>query len=133
MLVEREKTFLTNTLVVDQNTTTPQPKKESLHLNFLDGIRGLAAFYVLLFHIIANGDSKLLSDSLLLNFLRFGHEAVVVFIVLSGFVLTLPVVRSSQLTLTGGLVGFFKRRGRRILPGYYAALFMLPVYILIIV
>jgi len=106
----------------------PPQKPKRLHLGFLDGLRGFAALYVVLFHVVANGKGELLADTFLLNFLRFGHEAVVVFIVLSGFVLALPVSRSPQLAVSGGLSGFFKRRARRILPAYYAALFMLPLF-----
>lgn len=97
---------------------------------FLDGLRGLAALYVLLFHVIADGQPQFMTDSILINLLRFGREAVVVFIVLSGFVLALPISRSPQLKLSGGCRSFFKRRARRILPAYYAALFLLPVYLL---
>ena len=49
----------------------------------------------------------------------FGHFRVTVFIVLSGFCLTLPVARSGE--LRGGARRFFARRARRILPAYYAA------------
>ena len=102
------------------------------HLAYLDGLRGLSAFYVLLFHVIADGKEALSSDVSLFNFLRFGHEAVVIFVVLSGFLLSLRVVRSPQLELEGGFRGFFMRRVRRILPGYYAALLLLPLYYLAI-
>lgn len=119
------------TLNLGQKDSSSQRSKR-LHLPFLDGLRGLAALYVVLFHVVANGKGELLADNFLLNFLRFGHEAVVVFIVLSGFVLTLPVARSPQLTLSGDLRGFFKRRGRRILPAYYASLFLLPLFFLLI-
>ncbi|MEZ4867719.1 MAG: acyltransferase [Caldilineaceae bacterium] len=107
-------------------------RAERLHLAFLDGLRGLAAFYVLLFHVIADGKEVLTAQNFLLNFLRFGHEAVVVFIVLSGFVLTLPMARAPRVTLAGGLGKFFLRRARRILPAYYASLLMLPLFFLVI-
>jgi peptidoglycan/LPS O-acetylase OafA/YrhL len=42
--------------------------------------------------------------------------------VLSGYVLMLPVLRSPDLRMSRGNFEFFKRRGRRILPPYYAAL-----------
>lgn len=74
-------------------------KDERLWLTFLDGLRGLSVLYVLHYHVIANTDERLSPETPLLNLLRFGHEAVVMFIVPSGFVLTLPLVRSSQLWL----------------------------------
>ena len=107
-----------------------QPVNGRIHLDFLDGLRGIAALYVLLFHVVVDGKEELIRENSFLNFFRFGHEAVVVFIVLSGFVLALPVARSADLRLNGGLKKFFYRRAKRILPGYYAALFLFPVYIL---
>lgn len=89
---------------------------------FLDGLRGLAALYVVLNHIWAR---FVLSPSALppwFHLLKFGHAAVGVFIVLSGFCLMLPVTRRSEYALVGGLSGFLARRARRILPAYYAAL-----------
>jgi peptidoglycan/LPS O-acetylase OafA/YrhL len=50
------------------------------------------------------------------------HYAVAVFIVLSGYCLMLPVARAGNGRLPGGVVEFIKRRARRILPAYYAAL-----------
>lgn len=50
-----------------------------------------------------------------------GHLAVSVFIVISGFCLSLPVMRSGDRP-NGGVYAFLKRRARRILPPYYAAL-----------
>lgn len=90
-------------------------------LLFLDGMRGLAALYVLLFHLYS---PQGLPDAVQhgLSWLRFGHYAVGVFIVLSGYSLMLPVARSSDGHIPGGVVSFFKRRARRILPPYYAAI-----------
>jgi len=50
-----------------------------------------------------------------------GHFAVTVFIALSGFCLALPIVSSGG-TLRDGTMGFLRKRARRILPPYYAAL-----------
>src|SRR5579884_1165265 len=50
-----------------------------------------------------------------------GHLSVSVFIVISGFCLTLPVCRAGG-ELRGGVRGFLTRRARRILPPYYGAL-----------
>ena len=48
--------------------------------------------------------------------------AVVLFIVLSGCSLMLPVARSEEGNLPGGLRNYIMRRARRILPPYYATL-----------
>jgi peptidoglycan/LPS O-acetylase OafA/YrhL len=102
------------------------PADRRSHLDFLDGIRGLAALYVLAHH----SWFELYPDAMnhpapgatarLATPLAFGHWAVAVFIILSGFCLTLPV--SADHTLRGGPLQFFWRRARRILPPYYAAL-----------
>jgi peptidoglycan/LPS O-acetylase OafA/YrhL len=54
--------------------------------------------------------------------LVYGHFAVAVFIILSGYCLMLPVARSSERQLRGGFSDYIRRRARRILPPYYAAL-----------
>lgn len=58
-----------------------------------------------------------------LNSFKYGHYAVVVFIVLSGYCLMLPVLRDGG-TIRKGMANFFQRRARRILPPYFAALFL---------
>lgn len=86
-------------------------------------MRGLAALYIVIFHAIypfANspGGAGL---KLLLRFAGYGHFAVDVFIVLSGYCLMLPVMRSADQTI-GNFTEYIKRRARRIIPPYYAAL-----------
>ncbi len=102
-----------------------------LRLNFLDGLRGGAALYVVIAHlysVTAYGDGGRVATSLPPAFvwatrgLCFPHYAVAVFIVLSGFCLMLPVARAKDCRLPGGLLGFARRRARRILPPYYVAL-----------
>jgi peptidoglycan/LPS O-acetylase OafA/YrhL len=95
-------------------------------LHFLDGLRGLAALYVLLFHAV-NPKGIAPSDlsapvRVLYAWLNHGRLSVVFFIVLSGFSLMLPVARSASLQMSTGLAGYIRRRARRILPPYYAAL-----------
>ena len=114
-------------LTLPQKTTTP-----ILHINFLDGLRGLAALYVVLFHFLDLGDLGLSHWELYVAKLaEAGHSAVTVFIVLSGFSLMLPVARSVDGVLKGGFSGFLKRRARRILPPYYAALLLSVVGLLL--
>ena len=106
--------------VSDSDVTAP---RWTAHLGFLDGVRGAAALYVVLHHIslhlpLANAPRPVRLLALLLS---FGHYAVSVFIVLSGFCLMLPVVRGDG-TLRGGVGRFFQRRAKRILPPYYLAM-----------
>ncbi|WP_052572920.1 acyltransferase [Haloferula sp. BvORR071] len=94
------------------------------HLPYLDGLRALAALFVVLHHAVLQVDfsRQPLTGPLrmVLRPLYFGHYAVVLFIVLSGFCLMLPVLRSGG-TLRGGYLNFLKRRAWRILPPYYFA------------
>ena len=57
-----------------------------------------------------------------MSFFMPGSFAVAIFIVLSGYCLMLPVVRSGDFALRGGAANYLKRRAHRILPPYYAAL-----------
>ncbi|HEX4794866.1 MAG TPA: acyltransferase [Humisphaera sp.] len=110
----------------------PPQTRARPHIGYLDGIRGLAALYVLISHVqgcafqlvTANGLLMRIAGTLDYAVLGFGHFAVDVFIVLSGYCLMLPVAARPQGTLSGGFWGFFKRRFRRIVPPYLAALFV---------
>lgn len=101
------------------------PSRPRYH--FLDGLRGLSALYVVIYHSYENAltRSPTPMPAWLLHATRwmsFGHYAVAVFIVLSGYSLMLPVVQSTEGKMPYGLKEFFIRRSRRILPPYYAAL-----------
>jgi peptidoglycan/LPS O-acetylase OafA/YrhL len=105
--------------------TSSSKASPRLHLNFLDGLRGFAALYVVCCHaalLLSQGTKHLPhAISLILRPLAFGHYAVAIFIVLSGFCLMLPVAMSSDGQLRGGWLDYMRRRSRRILPPYYAA------------
>ncbi|MFD8301036.1 acyltransferase family protein [Streptomyces sp. NPDC059690] len=88
----------------------------------LDGLRGLAALYVVLFHcwlytFPGYPDS---SAPAWLDGLMFGRVAVVFFLVLSGFSLAISPARHAW--RSGGAAEFLRRRAWRILPPYWAAL-----------
>ncbi|MFI2205533.1 acyltransferase family protein [Streptomyces sp. NPDC020192] len=90
----------------------------------LDGLRGLAALYVVLFHcwlytFPGYPDS---SAPPWLEGLMFGRLAVVFFLVLSGFSLAISPARHGW--RSGGFGQFLRRRAWRILPPYWAALAM---------
>jgi peptidoglycan/LPS O-acetylase OafA/YrhL len=103
----------------------PTPAYKKLHLAHLDGIRALMALYVLLSHakyqVYDSGGGTHGLAKLICRSLEFGHFAVTMFIMLSGFCLTLPVLKNNGV-LRWGAVEFFKRRAIRILPPYYFAL-----------
>jgi peptidoglycan/LPS O-acetylase OafA/YrhL len=88
----------------------------------LDGLRGLAALYVALSHTFVRAFPGYpeATGPFWANWLVFGHFAVVVFIVLSGFSLAVAPARSGW--RLDGVARFARRRARRILPPYWAAL-----------
>nr|WSY54077.1 acyltransferase [Streptomyces sp. NBC_00886] len=99
----------------------------------LDGLRGLAALYVVLFHcwlytFPGYPDS---SAPPWLDVLMFGRLAVVFFLVLSGFSLAISPARHGW--RSDGVVQFLRRRAWRILPPYWAALAMSLVISLFVV
>jgi peptidoglycan/LPS O-acetylase OafA/YrhL len=99
----------------------------------LDGVRGLAALFVVVNHVFLRAFPGYPVDHapLWAGWFIYGRFAVVVFIVLSGFSLALSPARHGwQLD---GLSRFAQRRARRILPAYWAALaFSLAVAWLIV-
>jgi peptidoglycan/LPS O-acetylase OafA/YrhL len=107
--------------------TQPSQVRRTSHFDYLDGIRGVAALFIVLYHcqllaLISLNTSwhRGLLD-LAPRLLQFGHFSVPIFIVLSGYCLSLPII-SHDMRLPHGVIGFLKRRARRILPPYYAAL-----------
>jgi peptidoglycan/LPS O-acetylase OafA/YrhL len=88
----------------------------------LDGIRGLAALFVVVNHIFLRAFPGYPADRAppwAAGFI-YGRFAVVVFIVLSGFSLSLSPARHGW--RLGGVAAFARRRAWRILPPYWAAL-----------
>jgi peptidoglycan/LPS O-acetylase OafA/YrhL len=88
----------------------------------LDGIRGLAALFVVVNHIFQSAFPGHLVDRapFWAGWAIYGRFAVVVFIVLSGFSLALSAARHGW--RLDGVLRFARRRARRILPAYWAAL-----------
>ncbi len=88
----------------------------------LDGIRGLAALYVVLNHIFLRTFPGYPADHapFWAAWLIYGRFAVVVFIVLSGFSLALAPARHDW--RLDAVSRFAQRRAWRILPAYVAAL-----------
>jgi peptidoglycan/LPS O-acetylase OafA/YrhL len=95
------------------------------HLPYLDGLRAVAATYVVIHHVVLQNNINTVSRTALLSLIAFlfedGHYAVDLFIVISGFCLMLPAIKTNG-NLKGGYLLFFKKRARRILPTYYLAL-----------
>jgi peptidoglycan/LPS O-acetylase OafA/YrhL len=103
---------------------TPPVQPLNLHLPHLDGLRALAALYVMFFHsVVGFSDARLGGPwHLVRRAFSFGHEAVAIFIVLSGYCLMLPILGKQPDKLATPFGRFMRRRAIRILPPYAAAL-----------
>ena len=143
-------TFLKNPDMTSQNTTASspsatnwleenQPKK---HILVLDGVRAIACLAVLAFHmnLVSTGFhlwKPLLSIHTVADTLTyfatsiawFGESGVILFFLLSGFLLFLPFAKALLFDSPWPpLRRFYIRRIFRILPGYYAALFLIALF-----
>jgi peptidoglycan/LPS O-acetylase OafA/YrhL len=88
----------------------------------LDGVRGLAALFVVIHHVFLRTFPGYPVDHapFWAGWFIYGRFAVVVFIVLSGFSLALSAARHGW--RLDSISRFAQRRARRILPAYWAAL-----------
>jgi peptidoglycan/LPS O-acetylase OafA/YrhL len=102
-----------------RNEATPRDQR----VHWLDGMRGAAAMFVVLHHMFLSAWPDFPSSTApwWLRWLLYGHMAVAVFIVVSGFSLALAPMRNGG-RLKGGIRRFLSRRAWRILPAYWAAL-----------
>ena len=120
------------------DSRAPMPESRTSRLEFADGIRGLAALYIVLYHallaVLISGHGMGLHPLVhgYTAWMQFGNFGVAVFIVLSGFCLTVPVAASSRREIAGGIRGFLTRRARRILPPYYAGLALSALMVLLL-
>ncbi len=96
-------------------------------LAFLEGLRAVAALFVVLHHMyiqvwnifLHQHPAGLLEP--LLKWMIYGHFSVTLFIVLSGFVMMMPIAKGDG-RIRGGVPAFLQKRARRIVPPYYCAL-----------
>jgi peptidoglycan/LPS O-acetylase OafA/YrhL len=102
----------------------PVPKAQPSRLAFLDGLRAVAATYVLLHHTFLTVYPHAPAGGTMgatTNWLEYGDYGVTLFIVVSGYSLMLSPL-GNGLRLRGGVLTFFRRRFMRIIPAYWAAL-----------
>ncbi|MEI8281446.1 MAG: acyltransferase [Armatimonadota bacterium] len=133
----RDNTISTSSDVAQRKGLPPKGAKRrrkfsevSTKLEFIEGMRALAALYVVIGHFCSMVDAKFLDTgksiatpllkSLMAPFWH-GHLAVAAFIVLSGYSLQYGLFQRGDGRVYG-LGKFFKRRALRILPAYYACL-----------
>ncbi|PZF58983.1 acyltransferase [Curtobacterium sp. MCSS17_008] len=116
--------------------TAPGQATGRLEFPYLDGLRGLSALAVVFYHAyLFTGTTGTGPTELpwLRPVIGWGYLGVPVFIVLSGYVLMLPVLtRFDGYRIPGGIWGFIKRRARRIIPPYWVALVLFAVLILVV-
>ena len=107
-------------------------EKKKSTITVLDGIRGLACFLVMFYHLnlvardyhiwIPIHDLGSIAGSIAL----FGQSGIILFFLLSGFLLFLPYAKSMLFEREWPSTRlFYLRRAFRIMPGYYVALFTL--------
>src|ERR1044071_5646265 len=118
--------------LMPEPSETRRASSDRLRMPFLDGLRGLSALYVAVFHSFQVGGIVQADDrlgrgiigkairALYYLFFCFGFYAVTIFIVLSGYSLMIPVARSMDGRIPGGAGAYMIRRARRIMPPYYA-------------
>lgn len=118
-----------------QNVGAPAPPTRAGRIEAIDGFRALAMLMVLLYHSWEFSGSPTLELHLgswhpdLFGLLR-GNTRVDLFVVLSGFCLFLPLSRKPEALGNWDWKSYARRRLRRIVPTYYAALayaVLLPV------
>ncbi len=105
--------------------STPKPVTR---IDAIDGLRAMAMFMVFTFHVWEFGDSPTLDVHLGSRSVSFGHllgsfpTGVDLFMVLSGFCLFWPLVKSPKRLESWSTISYLKRRFHRIAPPYYAAI-----------
>lgn len=122
-------------VVSERPAVTPSGGTQSVspRLDFVDGLRGLAIFAVLLCHCwhLCGKYAITVGGLNILRPLEFGYLGVHLFLILSGFCLALPLARRDKnapddgaplLPLQKGR--FFRQRAMRILPPYYASILL---------
>jgi peptidoglycan/LPS O-acetylase OafA/YrhL len=99
-------------------------------VQWLDGVRALAATFVMLHHsfLMTVGGYPGNNGPWFTDWLIYGHLAVSVFIVVSGYSLALAPIRNG-FRFKDGAVGFLRRRFWRIVPPYWAALVLVTLLI----
>lgn len=89
----------------------------------LDGMRGIAALMVVVFHFFLSENCAYLSNQIFFQKAsEFGKHGVSLFFVLSGFVITRILIKARE--NDNYFSNFYKRRAFRILPLYYLFLFV---------
>jgi peptidoglycan/LPS O-acetylase OafA/YrhL len=101
--------------------------RQQVRLGYIDGLRALAALYVVISHMwlavwpVLEDKWPTGWELYLTGWMLYSHFAVTIFITISGFCLMIPVVRAGSM-LRGGTIRFMLRRALRILLPFYCAM-----------
>jgi peptidoglycan/LPS O-acetylase OafA/YrhL len=87
-------------------------------LGALEAIRGAAAIYVVIHHMLGSTELKNVAPALLRGPFRFGQEAVIIFFLMSGFVIYLATYKKLSLSFRP----YFFKRFFRIYPVFVGTL-----------
>lgn len=96
------------------------PHVSNSRLPGIDGLRAVAALWVVAFHMEAFSHAQFAHIPGLNLFLRSGSTGVSLFLVISGFCLYIPFAGGRTHRFHAGQ--FFLRRCRRLMPAYYTSL-----------
>lgn len=117
-------------------TASLEVSKPRNHLLVLDGVRAIACLAVLSYHTNLLTRTYGVWDptggaikNLFASLVYFGESGVILFFLLSGFLLFLPFAKA--LLFDGpwpSILRFYLRRIFRIVPGYFAALFLIILF-----
>jgi peptidoglycan/LPS O-acetylase OafA/YrhL len=115
--------------ISNEATRTLAPSaRPVLQLDHVDGIRGLLTIAILLAHVrttmiytpLKSVNDELFKASTVWMWPAF--YVVGMFVAMSGYCLMLPVVRTRDGSMRGGTSDYLRRRARRMLPPFYAAM-----------
>ncbi|MCK9463681.1 MAG: acyltransferase [Proteobacteria bacterium] len=98
-----------------------------MHLKALDGVRGLAILLVLSDHLAL---ATLDNPSWIGKLLQSGYLGVDLFFVLSGFLITLGLLKTRE--QPGYFRSFYLRRAARIMPLYYAVMILAVLFLIFV-
>jgi peptidoglycan/LPS O-acetylase OafA/YrhL len=114
-------------------------RAEAGHIAAIDGVRGLAVLWVMVFHYVVVRDGRFTDPFIAaldaihpLNVIaRNGYLGVDLFFVISGFLLAIPWFTRAQIAAPApSLRAFYARRFWRIAPAYYVQLAILFLLVL---
>jgi peptidoglycan/LPS O-acetylase OafA/YrhL len=93
------------------------------HFAIIDSLRGIAALMVVVFHASIGLDKSWLS-----GIASYGKYGVIIFFVISGFIIPYSLYKSESKQTFRGMSNFLLRRVLRLNPPYYVVLFLTVLF-----